>query len=129
MMKAPRPPLPRQTVLMVDDEPEILKVMLLGLQEHFDVETATSTREAEMMLATKSYDVVVCDHLMPDEEGMTFLVRARTQFPKTQRILVTGYINPELLSRSTGVAGLAGVLMKPVNTAELIHTIRLAVPR
>jgi DNA-binding NtrC family response regulator len=129
MMKATRPPLPRQTVLLVDDEQEILNVVTLGLKEHFDIETARSAAEAEMMLATKSYDVVVCDHLMPDEEGLTFLTRARTQFPKVQRILVTGYINPELLSRSASVAGLAGVLMKPVNTADLIQTIRLAVPR
>jgi CheY-like chemotaxis protein len=128
-MNAPRPPLPRQSVLLVDDEQDILNVVTLGLNPHFDIETARSAAEAEMMLATKSYDVVVCDHLMPDEEGLTFLTRARTQFPKVQRILVTGYINPELLSRSSSVAGLAGVLMKPVNTAELIQTIRLAVPR
>jgi CheY-like chemotaxis protein len=129
MTKSSRPPLPRQTVLVVDDEQEIRNVMVLGLQEHFDVETAGCASEAEMMLATKSYDIVVCDHLMPDEEGLSFLTRARTQFPKTQRVLVTGYINPELLSRSQTVAGLAGVLMKPVNTAELIQTIRMAVPR
>jgi two-component system, NtrC family, response regulator HupR/HoxA len=129
MTKPTRPPLPRQTVLVVDDEQEIRTVMTLGLQEHFEVETAGSAAEAEMMLGTKAYDIVVCDHLMPDEEGLTFLTRAREQFPKTQRILVTGYINPELLSRSAGIAGLAGVLMKPVNTAELIQTIRMAVPR
>jgi two-component system response regulator HupR/HoxA len=129
MMKAPRPPFPRQSVLLVDDEEEIRRVMTLGLEDQFEVESAASAAEAEMMLATKPYDIVVCDHLMPDEEGLSFLIRARTQFPKTQRILLTGYINPELLSRSTSVAGLAGVLMKPVNTAELIQAIRLAIPR
>ena len=120
-------PVPRTHVLVVDDEAEIRKVMVLGLQDHFDVETASSTAEAEMMLATKSYDVVVCDHLMPDEEGLPFLTRARSQFPKVQRILVTGYINPELLSRSTAVAGLAGCLMKPVNPPDLVAAIRHAV--
>lgn len=128
-MNPPRPAPPRLAVLLVDDEAEIRAVMELGLKEHFDVETAASAQEAEMMLATKSYDAIVCDHLMPEEEGLVFLTRARKQFPKVQRILVTGYINPELLSRSTGVAGLAGCLMKPVNAVELIETIRRAVPR
>jgi CheY-like chemotaxis protein len=128
MMKPPRPLPPRPVVLIVDDEAEIRTVMELGLKEHFEVETARSAQEAEMMLATKSYDVVVCDHLMPDEEGLSFLARARTQFPQVQRILVTGYINPEFLSRSSAVAGLAGCLMKPVNNAELVQTIRLAMP-
>lgn len=129
MTKPTRPPLPRQSVLVVDDEQEIRSVMVLGLQSQFEVETAASAAEAEMMMATKAYDIVVCDHLMPDEEGLAFLTRAREQFPKTQRILVTGYINPELISRSKAVAGLADVMMKPVNTGDLIQAIRLAVPR
>jgi DNA-binding NtrC family response regulator len=127
--KTPRPPVTRTSVLLVDDEAEIRTVMELGLKPHFDVEVAASASEAEMMMATRSYDVVVCDHLMPEGEGLPFLTRARTQFPKVQRILVTGYINPELLSRSTAIAGLAGVLMKPVNAEELVQLIRLAVPK
>jgi DNA-binding NtrC family response regulator len=125
----PRPPPPRPVVLLVDDEAEILKVLELGLKDAFDVESARSANEAEIMLATRSYDVVVCDHLMPDEEGLAFLTRARTQFPKVQRILMTGYINPDLLSRSTSVAGLSGCLMKPVNAGDLIEAIRLVLPR
>jgi DNA-binding NtrC family response regulator len=128
MIKAPSPAA-RIAVLLVDDEPEIRGVMEMSLKEHFDVETAGSASEAEMMLATRNYDVIVSDHLMPDEEGLPFLARARRQFPQVQRILVTGYINPELLSRSTAMAGLAGVFMKPVNMAEVVQAIRLAVPR
>jgi CheY-like chemotaxis protein len=122
------PPSPRPVVLLVDDEQAIRDVLELGLKDHFDVESARSTNEAEMMMATRNFDVVICDHLMPDEEGLTFLARAKKQFPKVQRILLTGYMNPELLSRSTNVAGLSGCLMKPVSTPELIAAIRLALP-
>src|SRR5688500_13864075 len=94
-------PSSRPVVLLVDDEPEIRTVLELGLRDHFDVESASSASEAEMMLATRTYDVVVCDHLMPDEEGLSFLARAQKQFPQVRRILLTGYTNPELLSRST----------------------------
>jgi CheY-like chemotaxis protein len=124
----PRPPPSRPVVLLVDDEPAIREVLELGLKEHFEVESAGSANEAELMLATRSYDVIVCDHLMPEEEGLPFLARARAQFPGVQRILMTGYINPELLSRSTGVAGLSGCLMKPINTGDWIAAIRMALP-
>lgn len=124
-----RPVVTRPVVLLVDDEAAIRAVLELGIKEHFEVETARSANEAEIMMATRSYDVVVCDHLMPGEEGLAFLTRARTQFPQVQRILITGYINPELISRSTAVAGLAGCLMKPISTADLIEAIRLALPR
>ncbi len=128
-MTARKPNLPvRPVVLLVDDEAAIRDVLVLGLRSHFDVEAASSTHEAELMLATRAYDVIVCDHLMPDEEGLPFLIRARQKFPKVQRILLTGYINPELLSRSTELAGLASCLMKPVAAPDLIAAIRQALP-
>lgn len=119
---------PRPTVLLVDDEAEIIKVLSLGLERDFDVEAARSANEAEVMLGTRPYDVVVCDHMMPGEEGLNFLIRVRRQFPKVQRILLTGYVNPELLSRSTELAGLASCLMKPIKVSDLIAAIRLALP-
>lgn len=123
------PPIPRPAVLLVDDEAAIREVLKLGLKPFFDVETAASTAEAEMLLATRAYDVVVCDHLMPEEEGLAFLMRARGQFPQVQRILLTGYMNPELLSRSRSIAGLADCLMKPISSETLVEAIRLALPR
>ena len=126
-MSAPaNQPAPRPTVLLVDDEAPIREVLRLGLAAQFDLEEARSANEAELMMATRHYDVVVCDHMMPEEEGLAFLMRARKLFPKTQRILLTGYVNPELLSRSTELAGLAGCVMKPVNAAELAEAIRFA---
>lgn len=119
----------RPTVLLVDDEAPIRDVLRLGLSAEFEVEEARSANEAELMLATKHYDVVVCDHMMPEEEGLAFLMRARKLFPKTQRILVTGYVNPELLSRSTEIAGLAGCVMKPIGAAELAEAIHFALQR
>ena len=89
----------KPVVLVVDDEPDICKVLELGLQDTCDIESARSAEEAELMLATRAYDVIVCDHLMPEEEGMAFLTRIMTLFPKVRRVLMTGYTNPELLAR------------------------------
>jgi response regulator RpfG family c-di-GMP phosphodiesterase len=61
---------------------------------------------------------------MPGEKGLDFLIRASQLHPKTRRILMTGYINPELLSRSIGVAKLARCLIKPVGIGELARSIR-----
>jgi CheY-like chemotaxis protein len=128
-MSAPERGDPRRpVVLLVDDEAEIRKVLTLGLASEFEVESAQSANEAEAMMATRAYDVIVCDHLMPGEEGLNFLIRARRQFPKVQRILLTGYVNPELLSRSTELAGLASCLMKPIKVPDLVAAIRLAIP-
>lgn len=119
----------KPVVLLVDDEIEICNVLELGLKDHCEVESARSAEEAELMLATKRYDIIVCDHLMPEEEGVAFLTRTMSLFPKVRRILMTGYTNPELLARCTGLAGLSGCLVKPVRAAELLVVINQALQR
>ena len=55
--------------------------------------------------------------------GLDFLVRAAAQFPQMRRILITGYMNPELLSRAVGMAKLSAYLLKPVSPADLKKTV------
>ena len=68
-------------------------------------------------------EVVVADHLMPGGNGMSFLVRAREEYPHMQRILVTGYMKPEMLLRSVNEAALFRYLLKPVSLAELMKVV------
>ena len=119
----------KPVVLIVDDEPEICNVLELGLKDLCDIESARSAEEAQLMLATRAYDVIVCDHLMPEEEGVAFLTRTMTLFPNVRRILMTGYTNPELLARCTGLADLSSCLVKPVRASELMVAINQALGR
>lgn len=119
----------KPVVLLVDDEPEICNVLELGLRNECEIESARSAEEAELMLATRRYDVIVCDHLMPQEEGMAFLTRAMTAFPEVRRILMTGYTNPELLARCTDLADLSSFVVKPVRASELMVAINQALGR
>ena len=70
--------------------------------------------------------MVVSDHLMPGGNGMSFLVRTREEFPHMQRILVTGYMKPEMLLRSVNEAGLFRYLLKPVSIGELTRVVQEA---
>jgi DNA-binding NtrC family response regulator len=116
----------RPVVLLVDDEPALLDSLRQGLKGEFDLDFAASAEEAELMMATRNYDVVVSDHLMSGEEGLQFLIRAGQRKPATQRILLTGYMNPELISRSVAVANLSACLVKPVHAMDLAQAIRTA---
>ena len=116
----------RPSVLLVDDEKPLLDVFCAALSPYFDVELATSTREADFMLRKRSFVVVIADHLMPGGNGMSFLVRAREEFPDMQRILVTGYMKPEMLLRSVNEAALFRYLLKPVSMPELVKVVQEA---
>ncbi|MDD3180548.1 MAG: response regulator [Opitutaceae bacterium] len=117
---------PKGAVLVVDDEKPLLELFAEALAPHFEVETATSAKEASLLLAKKSFKVVVADHLMPGGNGLTFLVNAREEYPDMQRILVTGYMKPEMLLRSVNEAALFRYLLKPVSLPELIKTVQEA---
>jgi two-component system response regulator HupR/HoxA len=120
---APLPP-KKSAVLVIDDEQPLLDVFLAALSPYFEVTTATSVREAEFILHKKAFKVVIADHLMPGGNGMSFLVRAREEHPHMQRILVTGYMKPEMLLRSVNEAALFRYLLKPVSVAELIKVVQ-----
>lgn len=114
----------KDAVLLVDDEKALLEVFTAALSPVFDITTATTAREADFILQKKNFKVVVADHLMPGGNGMNFLVRAREEFPHMQRILVTGYMKPEMLLRSVNEAALFRYLLKPVAIAELIKVVQ-----
>jgi DNA-binding NtrC family response regulator len=114
----------KEAILVVDDELPILEAFAAALAPYFEVTTAASAREADFILRKKEFKVVISDHLMPGGNGMSFLVRAREEYPQMQRILVTGYMKPEMLIRSVNEAALFRYLLKPVTLSELIKVVQ-----
>ena len=123
-MSAPQPT--KNAVLVIDDEKPLVDVFVAALAPDFEVVTANSVREADAVLRTRGFKVVLADHLMPGGNGMNFLVRCREEFPHMQRVLVTGYMKPELLMRSVNEAALFRYLLKPVSLPELVKVVQEA---
>jgi len=122
-------PKPRPVVLLVDDEPALLDSMCLTLKGDYEIETATSAEDAILLAGTRAFDVVVCDQLLPGAQGLDFLMQAAEQFPKMRRILLTGYMNPELLTRGMAVAELSSYVLKPASPADLKQAIDRALAK
>ena len=113
-------------VLLVDDEKPLLDLYGEALSTYFDVAVATNAKEAGFILHKRAFKVVVSDHLMPGGNGLSFLVDAREEYPDMQRVLVTGYMKPEMLLRSVNEAALYRYLLKPVTLPELVKTVQEA---
>jgi len=61
-------------ILIVDDEPRLLRVLRLGLPEHgFNVLTASNGQEALKFLFDKKIDVIVTDIRMPVMDGVELI--------------------------------------------------------
>lgn len=114
----------KDAVLVVDDEAPLLEMYVGVLSPYFDVVTASTVKEAEMALRKRAFRVVVADHLMPGGNGLSFLVHVREEYPDAARILVTGYMKPEMLLRAVNEAAVFRYLVKPVELKELISVVK-----
>jgi two-component system, cell cycle response regulator len=113
-------------VLLVDDDPLILEVLstILDLEE-FDVVTASNGRKALAAVDASRPDVVVCDVMMPEVDGLEVCRRLKSD-PATVDlpvILLTARDRPE--DRQAGEeAGCDAYLTKPFSPLQLIDIIR-----
>jgi PAS domain S-box-containing protein len=82
---------PPARVLVCDDEPEITHILVWALAPHV-VEVASSGREARERLANGSYDLLICDLMMPEITGMTLHADLMERWPDLagRTLFVTG---------------------------------------
>jgi DNA-binding NarL/FixJ family response regulator len=64
--------------------------------------------------------------MLPGEQGLDFLMRVAEMVPSTKRILMTGYTNPEFVTRSMAIAGLSACLVKPLKASQIADAINAA---
>ena len=91
-------------VLLVDDDPSVLRALRRGLADEFDVHTAESGREAlKLIEVSEPFSVVLSDYLMPGMNGAEFLDQVLACSPHSARIMLTGSIEsaPKFRSGAT----------------------------
>ncbi len=83
---------PKYSVLYVDDEPALLEVGKLFLEEigQFSVDVTTSAPDALTLLNSKMYDAIISDYQMPEMDGIEFLKQVRRSGNTIPFILFTG---------------------------------------
>ncbi len=59
-------------VLIVDDEPTVARALKRALGRRYDVDVAGDARAGLELIVAWPYDVVLCDMLMPEMDGLTF---------------------------------------------------------
>lgn len=114
------------SILLVDDEQALLGIYAAILEPHFDVATAGNAKEADVLIRKQNFKVIVADHLMPGETGLSFLARMRDAFPQVQRVLVTGNMTEQMQRTATESNLLFAYLVKPIGFTELIDVVKAA---
>jgi two-component system probable response regulator PhcQ len=118
------------SVLLVDDEPEILEGLRRTLRrEPYRLVTAQSADEAMRVIESESIDVIVSDIDMPGTNGLDLIARIRRDHPMIVRLLLTGDASLEAALQAINQGEVHRFLTKPWDSAELRRTLGEAIVR
>ena len=120
----------RPKLLVVDDEPEVLRSVHDLLRLDYEVLTSGSGVEAlETLRADADISVIVSDQRMPGMTGVELLHQAQAIRPETTRLLFTAYADIRALIDAINQGHVFRYVTKPWEPGELESVVRQAVER
>ena len=117
------------TVLLVDDDPELLRLLSMRLHASgFNVETALSGEQALAFISVSRPQAVITDLRMEGLDGMTLFHRIHQVDPELPVIVLTAHGTiPDAVDATR--RGVFGFLTKPYEAPELIALVKRAIAR
>ncbi|MVB10148.1 putative response regulatory protein [Caprobacter fermentans] len=115
-------------VILIDDETIIVE----GLKKVVDwtafdcevVATASDARQGAVAVRQYRPDILFTDIKMPDMDGLTMLAGLKSEFPRMQITVLTGYRDFEYAKRAINL-GVTRFLLKPSRMHELEEALRI----
>ncbi|GKS58254.1 two-component system response regulator [Nitrospira sp.] len=128
-ISALRQSLDNKSILIVDDEEPIRKLLAALLQRHgYECALAGDAREARQRLAEQEFAIALCDVNLPGESGMDLVRHILSEGSTTACIMVTGLDSPVLANAALDM-GAFGYIIKPFETNEVVISISNALRR
>ena len=117
----------RASILIVEDDPMVCKLYENALgKKGYLLNIARSYKAAEELLQTGSFDVIISDIFLDEEDGLALLESSQSRFPDTPVILITGRPTIETASAAVRLNAYE-YLVKPVSLDVLSDAITRAV--
>lgn len=115
---------PKKHILVIDDDPMMLKLVKEYLHDEYQVATAINGRTAYKFLENKTTDLILLDYEMPGENGSAVLRNLRDN-EKTASIPVlflTGITDRDKIQEILSLKP-QGYILKPIDHDKLVNTI------
>ncbi|CAN5711345.1 hypothetical protein BH23PLA1_BH23PLA1_17370 [soil metagenome] len=116
----------RHTLLIVDDEPNLLDSLHRLFHRDYRVLLAADGPSALTLLREQEIHVILTDQRMPNMSGDVFLSQAREIAPDAVRILFTGYAEIDAVVAAVNRGQIFRFLLKPWDPGELESVVQQA---
>lgn len=121
-------------ILVVEDESEVMDSIVRDIEEFeekFPIETASTAEEARQVIedlqkSENEIGLLLCDHLLPGEDGVDLLVDLNSQerYAGSKKVLITGQAGLEDTVKAVNEANLDHYIAKPWKPEELKQVVR-----
>ncbi len=115
-----------KTLLIVDDELNVLSSLKRELRHDYVICSATSGKKGLCLLKEHDVGVVISDQMMPEMDGVTFLELVKIQKPDVVRILLTGYASMKNAVDAINHSNVFEYLTKPWKNMALKESLNRA---
>ena len=125
-LMAAKPDLTKGKILLVDDDPGLLRLLSIRLRaEGYDVEAVESAHNALATLHRFSPDLVITDLRMDKMDGIGLLKELQTRSPGLRVVIITAHGTiPDAVTATQH--GAFGFLTKPIDKDELLTLVERA---
>jgi putative nucleotidyltransferase with HDIG domain len=126
---AQQSPNSKRRILIVDDEPSIVKLLAEMLRpEGYSCLGCQSGEEALHLMNSKGSDVVLCDLQMAGMSGLEFLRIVREKHPDTGSVMMTG-VGDVRVGVQAMKEGADDYLLKPLNLEAVLASVKQVLER
>ncbi|MFH0945664.1 MAG: response regulator [Planctomycetota bacterium] len=108
------------TLLIIDDEKEILKVLAKLFERHFNVVVAPGGKQGLERFRKDRPELILSDQRMRDMTGIETLRIIKEEEPGTVRMLITGYSDIDAVIEAVNQRLLDRYITKPWDNDELL---------
>ena len=112
-----------ERILVIDDEPDMLMLMSMIVEENTEwvVETTNNPSEGLKMAMENDYDLVIADLKMPGLDGMEVFEELKEMKPDIPVIIITAYGSLEIADEARN-KGVADFIIKPFRKDTILFT-------
>lgn len=116
-------------LLVIEDNPKMADILRQGLVEQgYAVDVANGGHDGEFMGATESYDAIVLDLMLPDQDGLVVCRNLRRRGIQSPILMLTALSSTQ--DKVSGLdAGADDYLTKPFEFDELVARLRALLRR